>query len=83
MAYLGWSAMPPLLLALVARTVAPLRGIAAGLAFGWAGALLHAASVRSVYLPYLPSWLVVAWLLAGAVVAWWAGRAVIVPERPR
>lgn len=82
-AYFGWSAMPPLLVALAARNVAPLRGIAAGLAFGWAGALLHAAAVRSVYLPFLPSWLVFAWLLTGAFVAWWAGRAVIVPERPR
>ncbi|HWE25415.1 MAG TPA: S8 family peptidase [Myxococcales bacterium] len=83
LAYLGWSGLPPFLVALFARSAAPLRGIAAGLAFGWAGVLLHAALVRSVYLPLLPSWLVVAWLLAGAVFAWWTGRAVIVPERIR
>jgi hypothetical protein len=83
LAYLGWSAAVPLAVALIARSIVPLRGIAAGLAFGWAGVLLHTALVRSVYLPVLPSWLVLAWLCAGAVVAWWVGRAVIVPERLR
>jgi serine protease len=82
-AYFGWSAVPPLIVALIARAAAPLRGIAAGLAFGWAGVLLHAALVRSIYLPVLPSWLVPVWLFIGAVVAWWVGRAVIVPERLR
>ena len=82
-AYLGWSAALPFALALVARSAPSLRGIAAGLGFGWAGVLLHTALARSIYLPVLPSWLVVAWLLAGAFVAWWAGRAVIVPERLR
>jgi serine protease len=82
-AYVGWSALLPLAIALVARAVRPLRGVAAGLAFGWAGLLLHAGLVRSAYLPVLPSWLVPVWLLAGAVVAWWIGRAVIVPERLR
>ena len=81
--FIGWSAVPPLALALVARAVKPLRGIAAGLAFGWAGALLHAALVRSVYLPVLPLWLAPFWLLMGAFIAWWAGRAVLVPERLR
>jgi len=56
--YLGWSAVPPLAVALVARKVAPLRGLAAGLAFGWAGVLLHAALARTTYLPVLPQWLV-------------------------
>src|SRR5437588_387952 len=74
---------PPLALALVARAVKPLRGIAAGLAFGWAGLLLHAALVRSVYLPILPLWMVPLWLLLGSFIAWWAGRAVVVPERLR
>ena len=81
--YLVWSAVPPLALALVARAVKPLRGIAAGLAFGWAGLLLHAALVRSLYLPLLPLWMVPLWLLLGSFIAWWAGRAVVVPERLR
>jgi serine protease len=81
--YLGWSAVPPLVVALVARKVAPLRGVAAGLAFGWAGVLLHAAVARTVYLPVLPAWLVTLWLLASAFIAWWVGRAVVVPERLR
>ena len=82
-AFLGWSAVLPLIVALVARGLPPLRGIAAGLAFGWAGVLIHAALVRSIYLPVLPSWLAPVWLLIGAFVAWWVGRAVIVPERLR
>ena len=45
--------------------------------------LLQAAVVRSIYLPVLPSWLVPMWLVLGAFVAWWVGRAVIVPERLR
>ena len=82
-AFIAWSAVPPLALALVARGVKPIRGIAAGLAFGWAGLLLHAALVRSVYLPILPLWMVPFWLLVGSFIAWWAGRAVIVPESLR
>jgi serine protease len=81
--YLGWSAVAPLVIALVARKVAPLRGVAAGLAFGWAGVLLQAAIARTVYLPVLPAWLVTLWLLASAFAAWWVGRAVVVPERLR
>ena len=81
--YLAWSAAPPLALALLARAMKPLRGIAAGLAFGWAGLLLHAALARSVYLPVLPGWAIPLWLLVGSFIAWWAGRAVIVPERLR
>ena len=45
--------------------------------------LLHAAMARSVYLPVLPSWLVPFWLVGSAFVAWWVGRAVLVPERLR
>jgi serine protease len=82
-AFVGWSAVPPLALALVARAVKPLRGIAAGVAFGWAGLLLHAALVRSVYLPILPLWMVPLWLLLGSFIAWWVGRAVVVPESLR
>jgi hypothetical protein len=82
-AFVAWSAAPPLALALLARAVKPIRGIAAGLAFGWAGLLLHAALVRSLYLPLLPLWMVPLWLLAGSFIAWWAGRAVLVPERLR
>ncbi len=81
--FIGWSAVPPLALAMVARGVKPLRGIAAGFAFGWAGLLLHAALVRSVYLPILPLWMVPFWLLLGSFIAWWAGRAVVVPESLR
>jgi serine protease len=83
LAFAAWSAVPPFALALAARAVKPLRGIAAGFAFGWAGLLLHAALVRSLYLPLLPIWMVPLWLLAGSFVAWWTGRAVIVPERAR
>ncbi|MFL5309443.1 MAG: S8 family serine peptidase [Myxococcales bacterium] len=82
-AFVAWSAAPPFALALLARAVKPLRGIAAGIAFGWAGLLLHAALVRSVYLPVLPIWMVPLWLLLGSFIAWWAGRAVVVPERLR
>jgi len=81
--FVAWSAAAPLALALAARAVKPLRGIAAGLAFGWAGLLLHAALVRSVYLPILPFWMVPFWLLLGSFIAWWAGRAILVPERMR
>jgi hypothetical protein len=82
-AFVGWSAVPPLALALVARAAKPLRGIAAGVAFGWAGLLLQAALARSVYLPILPIWMVPLWLLLGSFIAWWVGRAVVVPERLR
>jgi len=82
-AFAAWSAVPPFALALLARAVRPFRGIAAGFAFGWSGLLLHAALVRSLYLPILPLWMVSFWLLLGAFVAWWAGRAVVVPESLR
>jgi len=79
-AYAAWSALVPLLVALLARVVGPLRGVAAGLAFGQAGVLLHAALFRTVYLPFLPALLVPFWMFAGAFIAWWAGRALLQPE---
>jgi len=82
-AYIGWSALPPLLLALAARAVPPLRGFAAGFAFGWAGLLLQTAIVRSVFLPILPAIFVPLWLGLGAFLAWWVGRGVLAPERVR
>jgi len=82
-AYASWSALLPFVLAMLARAVAPLRGIAAGLAFGWAGALLHAALFRTVYLPVLPAFLVPVWLVAGAFIAWWLGRALLAREALR
>jgi hypothetical protein len=82
-AYAAWSAVVPLVIALVARVATPLRGIAAGLAFGQAGVLLHAAFFRTVYLPVLPAFLVPFWLFAGAFIAWWIGRALLTPESIR
>jgi serine protease len=82
-AYAAWSAVVPLVIALVARLAAPLRGIAAGLAFAQAGVLLHAALFRSIHLPYLPGMLVPFWMLAGAFIAWWLGRALLQPESIR
>ncbi|MFL5398221.1 MAG: S8 family peptidase [Myxococcales bacterium] len=82
-AYAAWSAVVPLVIALVARVATPVRGIAAGLAFGQAGVLLHAAFFRTLYLPVLPAFLVPFWLLAGAFIAWWIGRALLTPESIR
>jgi serine protease len=79
-AYAAWSAIVPFVIAMIARLAMPLRGIAAGLAFGQAGVLLHAAFFRTIYLPYLPAMLAPFWLLAGAFIAWWLGRALLVPE---
>jgi hypothetical protein len=82
-AYAAWSALVPLVVALIARLATPLRGIAAGLAFAQAGVLLHAALFRSIHLPYLPALLVPFWMLAGAFIAWWLGRALLQPESIR
>jgi len=82
-AYAAWSAVVPLVIALVARLATPLRGVAAGLAFAQAGVLLHAALFRSIHLPYLPGMLVPFWMLAGAFIAWWLGRALLQPESIR
>jgi serine protease len=86
-AYLGWSAALPLGAALVARAIArsgrptgnPFGALAAGLSFGWAGLLLHAALLRAVYLPWMPSAVVPVWLVIGAVVSWGAGRGLLAP----
>ncbi|HET7785233.1 MAG TPA: S8 family peptidase [Myxococcales bacterium] len=80
--YLGWSALVPFALALPARVArAPLQNafgaLAAGLAFGWTGTLLHAAIFRTVALPYLPAILAPLWLAASAMVAWMAGRGLL------
>ena len=86
--YLGWSALVPLLLALPARMAArPLQhafgALVAGVAFGWAGLLLHAAIWRTVALPWMPAALMPFWLLAGAVVAWACGRGLLAREKLR
>ena len=86
--YLGWSALVPLLLALPARLSArPLQtafgGLAAGLAFGWAGTLLHAALWRTVDLPFMPALVMPFWLLASAVFAWAVGRGLLAREALR
>jgi len=83
--YVGWSALVPFTLALPARlSQRPLQsafgGLVAGLAFGWAGTLLHAALWRTVDLPWMPAMLMPFWLLAGAVVAWVVGRGLLSRE---
>jgi serine protease len=83
--YLGWSALVPLTLALPARLSArPLQtalgGLVAGLTFGWAGTLLHAAIWRTVDLPWMPSLLMPFWLLFSAVFAWVVGRGLLARE---
>ena len=82
-AYAAWSAVVPLAIAMIARVAMPLRGIAAGLAFAQGGVLLHAALFRTIHLPYLPAFLVPFWMLAGAFIAWWIGRALLMPESLR
>ena len=86
--YAGWSALVPFILALLARLSArPLQNAfgaaVAGLAFGWAGTLLHAALWRTVALPWMPSLLMPFWLLASALVAWVAGRGLLARESLR
>ena len=86
--YLGWSALVPFALALLARLAArPLGnafgGLAAGLAFGWAGTLLHAAIWRTVALPWMPALLMPVWLLASAIFVWVAGRGLLARESLR
>ncbi len=83
--YLGWSALVPFALALPARLAArPLQnafgGLVAGLAFGWAGTLLHAAIWRTVALPWMPALLMPFWLLASAIFVWAAGRGLLARE---
>jgi hypothetical protein len=86
--YLGWSALVPFALALPARLSSrPLQsafgGLVAGLAFGWAGTLLHAAIWRTVALPWMPSLLMPFWLLASAMFAWAVGRGLLARETLR
>ncbi|HUJ28167.1 MAG TPA: S8 family peptidase [Myxococcales bacterium] len=80
--YIGWSAFLPVALALPARAIGK-RGLAAGLAFGWAGVLLHAALWRTVDLPWMPSMLMPLWLFGSAALAWLAGRGLIGREPVR
>jgi len=54
--------------------------LVAGLAFGQAGTLLHAAIFRTVDLPYMPSFAAPIWLLASAVFAWVVGRGLFSRE---
>jgi serine protease len=83
--YLGWSALVPFALALPARAAAkPMANgfgaLVAGLSFGWAGSLLHAAIWRTVDLPFMPSLLLPVWLLGSAFVAWSAARGLLARE---
>ena len=83
--YAGLSALVPLVLAIPARAASrPLRNpfgaLVAGLAFGWAGFLLHAAIFRTVALPWMPSLLMPVWLGVSALVAWSAGRGLLARE---
>lgn len=88
-AYVGWSALLPMIFALVARkSSARPTGNAAGLAaagfaFGMAGLFVHAALVRSVHLPWMPSALVPFWLGLSALVCWGAGRGLLARETLR
>jgi serine protease len=86
--YLGWSALVPFALALPARVSArPLQNAVgaavAGLAFGWAGMLLHAAVWRTVSLPWMPDLLTPFWLLGSAIFAWIVGRGLLARETMR
>jgi serine protease len=83
--YIGWSALVPFGLALPARLSSrplhtALGGLVAGLAFGWAGTLLHAAVWRTVALPWMPALLMPFWLLASAFVCWAVGRGLMARE---
>ncbi|TMA31498.1 MAG: peptidase S8 [Deltaproteobacteria bacterium] len=77
--YIGWSALVPFAIALPARALNK-RWLAAGLAFGWAGVLLHAALWRTIDLPYMPVLMAPFWLLASAIVAWVVGRGLLARE---
>jgi hypothetical protein len=86
--YVGFSALIPFALALPARMSArPLRNpfgaLVAGLAFGQAGFLLHAAIWRTVALPFMPELLMPFWLLAGAIFSWVVGRGLLAREALR
>ncbi|MGZ6142080.1 MAG: S8 family peptidase [Myxococcales bacterium] len=77
--YVGWSPLVPFVVALVARAFKA-RWLAAGIAFGWAGVLLHAALWRTADLPHMPAVIMPFWLLAGAIFAWVAGRGLLARE---
>jgi hypothetical protein len=83
--YLGWSALVPFALALLARAAAkPMENgfgaLVAGLSFGWAGLLLQAAIWRTVDLPFMPPLLMPVWLLGSAFLAWSAARGLLARE---
>jgi len=90
-ALIGWSALPPFLLAAFTRAslfrkpggLGVLPSLAAGIAFGWAGMLLAAAIFGSVYLPWIPAFFVPVWLLIGAAISWAAGRGLLAREAAR
>jgi serine protease len=87
-AFIGASALLPLLLALAARAAgspakSAFAALVAGVAFGWAGMLLHAALFRTIALPWLPSLLTPAFVAAGAVLCWAAGRGLFAKESLR
>ncbi len=84
LALVGYSAVVPFTLATFTRAatsrstaLGTWTPLVAGLSFGWAGLLLGAALLRTVYLPWIPSLLVPVWLVIGAVIAWGAGRGLL------
>jgi serine protease len=90
-ALVGFSAVVPFGLATFTRAAGFRRStslgtwapLVAGLCFGWAGLLLQAALLRSVYLPWVPAALAPVWLLISAVIAWGAGRGLLAKESLR
>lgn len=83
-AYIGWSALIPFLLTIVARGVSQGRALSStagtiitGIAFGWAGMLIQAGLAQAVHLPWMPSLLLPVWLVINAMVCWFAGRALL------
>jgi serine protease len=87
-AYIGFSALVPLLLALPARLARrplqnPFGALVAGFAFGQAATLLQAALLRTVDLPWLPAFGATLWLFLSAVVTWVVGRGLLSREAIR
>jgi hypothetical protein len=87
-AYVGWSGLVPFVLATFARAAGS-RGsgpgafavVVAGFSFGTAGLLLNAAMQQRIMLPWMPAAVVPVWLVAGAVLSWFAGRGLLARER--
>lgn len=59
----------------------PLALVVAGFSFGTAGLLLNAALQQRIMLPWMPAAIVPVWLVAGAMLSWFAGRGLLARER--